>query len=421
VETLFDDAATVSRVICVNVISLRRRVEMRNAASAVFDQSAGPNVCIEHRSYHAFQVCGYAGLGLAIMLAMTLIGHGGLSHWVMAGIVGTAIATFFGLVMTTRVITGEERIIYYHHEIGVMAMTALLLWTMHQPLLPYLDVTILGIGTFLVSGRIGCLLVGCCYGRPSRWGVRYTEEHAAAGFPASLVGVRLFPIQAVESFWVLCTVAVGTFFVWSGNAPGTAIAWYVITYDTGRFVFEFARGDADRPYWLGFSQPQWLSLVLTGGVVMAELTSSLPFSRWHLAAFASLVATVIAVSLKRRSQRTPTFRLLHPRHIQQVANAVKALCASGGHTIAAPDKTFTVVAVASTSLGIQISGGQIDRGAERVHHYTLSSAGDPMTERTARSLAGLIRRLNGAAGSDNLIAGAHGVFHLLISVPEATS
>ena len=97
---------------------------------------------------------------------------------------------------------------------------------------------------------------------------------------------------------------------------------------------------------------------------------------------------------------------------------MKALCASGGHTIAEPDKTFTVVSVASTSLGVQISGGQIDRGAERVYHYTLSSAGEAMTERTAKSLAGLIRRLNGAAGSDKLIAGAHGVFHLLICVPE---
>jgi hypothetical protein len=230
--------------------------------------------------------------------------------------------------------------------------------------------------------------------------------------------VRLFPIQAVESVWVLGTVVVGTYFVWSGRPSGTALAWYVVTYDLGRFALEFARGDADRPYWLGFSQPQWLSLLLTGGVVWAERAGRLPFSQWHLATLACLVATVIAVSLKRHFQRTPTFRLLHPQHIEQVANAVKASGASADHAIAEPDKTFTVVSVASTSLGIQISGGQIDHGAERVYHYTLSSAGEAMTEGRARSLARLIRRLNGMAGSDKLIAGAHGVFHLLIAVPE---
>jgi hypothetical protein len=339
----------------------------------------------------------------------------------MAEVVGVTVVTFIGLAMATRVITGEERLIYYHQEIAVVLAAGLLLWTTRQPLLPYLDATILGIGLFLSFGRIGCLLVGCCHGRPHRWGVRYSEEHAAAGFPSYLVGVRLVPIQAVESLWVLGTVAVGTYFVWSGRPSGTAMAWYVVTYDLGRFVFEFARGDAHRPYWLGFSQPQWLSLLLTGGAVWAELAGVLPLSRWHLATFASLIMIVIAVSLKRRFQRTPTFRLLHPRHIQQVANAVKTLCAPAGHAIAEPDKTFTVVSVASTSLGVQISGGQIDRGAERVYHYTLSSAGEAMTEGTARTLAGLIRRLNGVAGSDKLIAGAQGVFHLLISVPEVTS
>ena len=370
------------------------------------------------RSWSLFQVCGYTGLALAIVLATTLVGHAGLSYWVMVGIAGTAVATFFGLVVVMKIITGEERLTYYHNEIAVVLAAGLLLWTTRQPLLPYLDATILGIGLFLSFGRIGCLMVGCCHGRPHHWGVRYSEEQAAAGFPSYLVGVQLFPIQAVESVWVLGTVVVGTYFVWSGRPSGTALAWYVVTYDLGRFAFEFARGDADRPYWLGFSQPQWLSLVLTGGVVWAERADRLPLSRWHLVTFASLIAVVVAVSFKRRFQRTPTFRLLHPRHIQQLANAVKALCASGGHTIAEPDKTFTVVSVASTSLGVQISGGQIDRGAERVYHYTLSSAGEAMTERTAKSLAGLIRRLNGAAGSDKLIAGAHGVFHLLICVPE---
>ncbi|MGB2603194.1 MAG: prolipoprotein diacylglyceryl transferase family protein, partial [Terracidiphilus sp.] len=266
----------------------------------------------------------------------------------------------------------------------------------------------------------GCLMVGCCHGRPHRWGIRYREEHAAAGFPSYLVGVRLFPIQAVESLWVLGTVVVGTYFVWSGRQPGSALAWYIVTYDAGRFAFEFARGDAERPYWLGFSQAQWLSLVLTGGVVWAERAGVVPFSRWHLAVFALLAAAMIAVSLGRRLQEASTFQLLHPRHVHQVADAVKVACGPAARSAAEPDAALTVVSLARTSLGVQISGSEVECGAERVRHFTLSSAREPMTESTAGTLAELIRRLVGAVGPDELIAGPQGLFHLLIRVPEVT-
>jgi prolipoprotein diacylglyceryltransferase len=55
----------------------------------------------------------------------------------------------------------------------VMLVAAAFLWLLHEhePIIPYLDVTILVIGIFLVCGRIGCLMVGCCHGKPHRWGV----------------------------------------------------------------------------------------------------------------------------------------------------------------------------------------------------------------------------------------------------------
>jgi hypothetical protein len=379
--------------------------------------TSGPNLKMGRRRLPLFQICGSTGMLLALATAAVLTMRTGLSIGVTGAIAVAGVLTFFGLTLSTKLLTGEEQLVYYHHEIGVMAVVALLLWALRRPLLPYLDITILGIGVLLACGRIGCLLVGCCHGRPRDWGVRYGEEHAAAGFPSCLVGVRLFPIQAVESLLVFSIVAVGTWFVWSGRPPGTALAWYVVTYDVGRFTFEFARGDADRPYWRGFSQAQWLALLLTGLIVCAELTGILPLLRWHLATFALLAVTLIAVSVRRRLQKTLEFQLLHPRHVQQVASAMKRLGAPAGRVIHPLDGTPTVVSVARTSLGIRISGGQIDRGAERVHHYTLSQGRDLMTEATARSLAGLIRRLNGAVGSPKLIAGNQGVFHLLICVP----
>jgi prolipoprotein diacylglyceryltransferase len=360
-----------------------------------------------------FHSCGCTGIALATVLAATLTSHKGLTLYVLAGVITAVIATFLALVMANKILTGEERIIYYHHEIGVMLVSALLLRALHQPLLPYLDITILGIGMFLVCGRIGCLLVGCCHGRPWRWGVRYGQEHAAAGFPSYLVGVRLFPVQAVESLWALFIVVTGTFFVWNGRPFGTALGWYVVAYGFGRFFFEFARGDAARGYWLGFSQPQWLSLLLTGGIVRAELSGYLPFARWHITAFCLLLVTMIGVSAKRHLQRSPRFQLLHPRHIQELATALNAVGASRVDS-AALNPGQTIVTIAGTSLGLYISRGEICNGNGCVCHYTLSSQEEVLTEPTARTLADLIRRLKNADAPMRLIPGRQGVFHLLI-------
>ena len=49
----------------------------------------------------------------------------------------------------TKIIIGEERLIYYHHEIAIVLAVTMVLWLLDQPILPYLDITILRIGTFL--------------------------------------------------------------------------------------------------------------------------------------------------------------------------------------------------------------------------------------------------------------------------------
>lgn len=369
-----------------------------------------------------FQVCGCIGLGLAILLDMSLVNYRGLSPLVIWGIMFSAVLTFIAVIMVTKVITGEEQIIYYHHEIAVMLVAALFLWLLGQPILPYLDLTILGIGTFLACGRIGCLMVGCCHGRPSPVGVRYREEHAAAGFTPYYVGVRLFPVQVVESVWVLSIVLVGTAFFLEGYPAGTALAWYVVTYDLGRFCLEFLRGDPERPYLWGFSQGQWISILLMCLVVWAEYSGSLPFQSWHTAVTIGLVLVMIAVALWRRFQKIDKHRLVHPHHVREVAGVIELT--SNLATEPPPIGQWTVmprqdamsirVPIGCTSLGVQISASKIRNAAGCVYHYALSHKHGGMTEDTARIVARLILQLKQAAGSSEFLNGNQGVFHLLI-------
>ncbi len=389
------------------------------------DTLVRPEIQVFHRSWPSFRVCGYIGLACAILLTSGLTTYMGLSIRVMAGIVVAAVLTFLGLVMDTKIIVGEEQIVYYHHEVAVMIVTAVLLWLLHQPILPYLDVTILGIGMFLVCGRIGCLMVGCCHGRPHRWGVRYRAEHAAAGFTPYYVGIRLFPIQAVESLWVFCIVLVGMALALSSQPPGTALAWYVVSYDLGRFCFEFMRGDPERPYLWGFSEAQWISFVLVCVVVAAELSGFIAFQPWHIGAIVGLALTMIGVALHRRFQKTARHRLLHPHHVKQVAQAIEQ--ASEWKPDASSNVPWTImpprhfnpaeVRVAQTSLGIQISASQTRRGADCVYHYALSCRDGSMTEEAARTLADLMLLLTHASASNELVKGNQGVFHLVVYPP----
>lgn len=368
------------------------------------------------RSWSAFQVCGLIGLVLAVLLSMTLVMYLGLSPWVMAGLVVAAVLTFLGLVMATKIITGEEQIIYYHHQIAVMIMTTLLLGLLGQLILPYLDITILGVGLFLACGRVGCFMVGCCHGHPHRWGVCYREEHAAAGFTSHFVGVRLFPIQAVESLWVFGIVLVGSALVLNGHAPGEALAWYIVSYGIGRFFFEFMRGDLGRPYLWGFSEAQWTSLIFIFAVVGAELSGVLSLHSWHIDAMALIMAAMLVVALKRCFQRTAKYQLLHPNHVKEVAEAINSLSklTTERRAITKQNSIPENIPISCTSLGIRISGGKIKDMAGDIEHYTFSSQNGSMGEGVARTLANLIIQLRRPSDWNELITGNRGVFHLLI-------
>jgi len=382
----------------------------------VFDKLAQPQIHILERSASSYQVCGYTGLILGTLLGMILAAYKGLSLWTLIGLTGTSMLTFLTLVMITKIITGEEQIIYYHHEIAIMIMAAIFLWVLNQPVLPYLDITILGIGIFLVCGRVGCLMVGCCHGKPHKWGVCYRKEHADVGFTKHYVGVRLFPIQAAESIWVLFIVIVGTIIVLGKHPPGEALAWYVINYDIGRFLFEFVRGDPERPYYWGFSEGQWISVILMCTVVWGEFAGFLTFHLWHIAATAGIVLTMIMVTLTRRFRGTNKHKLLNPHHVRELAEAVEQVSAMAAQrTVFSRGNAMpAAVPMGRTSLGIQISAGKIQEDETIIHHYALSSQQGTMSKDIANPLVDLIIRLKHPSCSKELVTQNRGVFHLLI-------
>jgi hypothetical protein len=228
-----------------------------------------PSVTLLGKPRPAFQVCGYTGLLLAFVQSSVLVAYLGLSQLTLFGMTGVVILTFLGLTMITKIIVGHELIIYYHHEIAVIVMVTVFLRVTGQPVLPYLDVAILGVGLFLALGRVGCLMPGCCHGQPWRWGVTYGHEHVDAGFAEHLEGVRLFPIQAVESGFALLIVVTGiapsSRDIRQARLPSTSSS---MPLDDS--ASNSSGCDSTRPYLWGFSEAQWISLSIATADVWAE-------------------------------------------------------------------------------------------------------------------------------------------------------
>jgi phosphatidylglycerol:prolipoprotein diacylglycerol transferase len=122
-------------------------------------------------------------------------------------------------------------------------------------------------------GRLGCLMAGDDYGKPTNlpWAVTFTDPEAATIGGAPL-GVPLHPVQLYES---LACLALFFFLVWLSRRQrfdGQVILSYGLGYAVCRFIIEFFRGDVDRGFVFGgmFSTSQAIALVL-GGVSLVLL------------------------------------------------------------------------------------------------------------------------------------------------------
>ena len=387
---------------------------IKKAINGFFDRLVRPEFSFAGRSWLFFQVCGSTGVVCAIVLMLTLAAFSGLSVALMGVLIVADLVACLALTMITKVILGEERLTYCHHEISLIVVTAIIAWLVGQPVLNYLDVSILGLGIGLACGRVGCLMAGCCHGTPARCGVRYGSAHVAAGFSPYYSGARFFPIQIVEAIWVAAIVFVGTWMILRGYPAGMALSLYICAYGAGRFFFEFVRADTDRAYFRGFSESQWISLLLMVLVAMGEFAGVLPFQWWHVVVTALVSLVMLMVAIRRHGS---DYRLLLPRHMEELAHALEATSSHAGGNGSGSRVRSAGVAIDCTSLGVQISAGRIKVAGQHLYHYALSNQSANMTEGSARVVARLILELRHPLGTSDLIAGNRGVFHLLVSAP----
>ena len=104
------------------------------------------------RPWSTFNICGFVGLSLGTLLGLFLAIRSGLPLWPIGCLLLANMGTFVLLVYATKIVTGIEVLIYYHHEVAILGMSTMVLMALGFPVLPYLDVTCLGLGVFLACG-----------------------------------------------------------------------------------------------------------------------------------------------------------------------------------------------------------------------------------------------------------------------------
>jgi len=379
----------------------------------IADRFVRPEINVVGHDCSAFKVWGCAAFILAALMGGVLARQRGFPFWALMLEIALSFLTFYVVALSTKILTGEESLTFYHQLITVTAVISGAAWLMSQPVLPALDVSMIAVGSTLTFGRIGCLMVGCCHGRPYSFGVRYNADHAAAGFTQLLVGIRLFPIQAVEFLCVIPIEIVGCYMIWHGYAPGAAASWFVASYCSTRFCFEFARWPPSYQFKWGLSQYQWISVVLVLFVAGLEFTGALPFQRWHIGlAIVLLLATAVAV-LERRL-RSFHKDLNHPDHLRELASAIDLACWRA-ETLPTPGKMIgRAIPLSGTSLGLRISASRIFGVKGELYHYAFSSLSGRLTDATATVLAKLIVGSKHPSGRPEVVKGSRGVFHVLI-------
>lgn len=106
----------------------------------------------------------------------------------------------------------------------------------------YIDLTAPSMALAQGFGRIGCLLAGCCYGRPTTSAFAITFRNSA--FAPN--NIALVPTQIISSGLDFVNAFVLLWLDRKKKCDGQIMALYLMFYSVGRFVLEYFRGDLER-------------------------------------------------------------------------------------------------------------------------------------------------------------------------------
>jgi phosphatidylglycerol:prolipoprotein diacylglycerol transferase len=167
---------------------------------------------------------------------------------------------------------------YYGGFIGASIAAWFLLKTDRFPFWKAADMAGMVVPVGLGFGRMGCLLAGCCFGKPSdsAFALSFPSFSPASEsqFKSKLlpspadISLPVHPTQIYEAFGAFAVAGV-LILVLHGRKryDGQVFAAFLVLYAALRFVLEFWRDD-DRGGFFALSTSQWIGLALVGAALI---------------------------------------------------------------------------------------------------------------------------------------------------------
>lgn len=145
------------------------------------------------------------------------------------------------------------------------------------------------------TGRLRCLVQGCCHGKPSseNIGIRFVNPNSRVNKISGLSGVPLHPTQlySIGTNIITGLVLIRLFNI--GISSSFMVGIYLILNGTGRFVEESFRGEAQTPYWTGLRIYQWMAIL---NILFGIIFTAIP-NRAVLVFQPNLLSLILAIGM----------------------------------------------------------------------------------------------------------------------------
>ena len=213
--------------------------------------------------------------------------------WLMAGsILGARIVyvttywkqEFAGQPLSEIFMIQHGGLVYYGGLIGATVTAAGYLAWKKLPVWKIADILAPSIALGSFFGRAGCLLNGCCFGRPTNlpWAIQFPNGSTAwdQQFHEGLVSANgpSLPVHPTEIYDGLLNLILYVFLAWlfrRKKFDGQIFSTYLIVYAVFRSIAEYFRGDypADHVH-AGLTSAQLVSVpIFVAGLVLAAVLS----------------------------------------------------------------------------------------------------------------------------------------------------
>jgi phosphatidylglycerol:prolipoprotein diacylglycerol transferase len=168
-------------------------------------------------------------------------------------------------------------LVYYGGLIGGATACILYARVKRLPLWKLADILAPSIPLGYVFGRIGCLLNGCCYGRPCDlpWAIRFPVEHNT--HPAGQPATPVHPVQLYDSLLNLGLYLGLAWLYRRKKFDGQVFSVYLMGYAVTRSIVETFRGDYTPAHLHGSLTPAHLisiGIFAAGAVLFAVQSRS---------------------------------------------------------------------------------------------------------------------------------------------------